>query len=138
MSDYAVVKKTVDYIENHLNEDLSLDKLAEELCYSKFYIARTFAENTGSTVYQYIRGRRLTQAARELVETEKPVVEIAYEAHYNSQQAFTLAFHKLYQCPPQTYRKIGVFEPKQSRIVMKHTFRCLSGSGYLKGGRIAA
>ena len=55
--------------------------------------------------YKYIQGRRLTLAARELVETKKPITEIAYEAHYNSQQAFTLAFHQLYLCTPQTYRK---------------------------------
>lgn len=138
MSDNNIVKKIADYIENHLNEDLSLDKLAKELHYSKFYIARTFAEKTGGTIYKYIQGRRLTLAAQKLVETEKPIVEIAYEAHYNSQQAFTLAFSRLYLCTPQIYRKNGVFYPKQQRIGMKSSLFGFSNTSFAWGGKIAA
>ena len=57
-------------------------------------------------------------AAQKLVETEQPIVEIAYEAHYDSQQAFTLAFRQLYECTPNIYRKNGVFYPKQSKMCM--------------------
>ena len=116
MRDGNVIKKVVSYIEEHLEEDLSLDRIAEALNYSKFYIARTFAEETGGTVYKYIQGRRLTLAAEKLACTEEPIIEIAYEAHYNSQQAFTLAFGRLYHCTPQIYRKKGIFEPKQPRL----------------------
>lgn len=121
MSENIVVKKIVDYIEKHLNEDLSLSQIAKELNYSKFHIARIFAEHTDCTIYKYIKQRRLTLAAQKLTETKKPIIEIAYEAHYSSQQAFTLAFHKLYYCTPQTYRKNGVFYPAQVRIRMKHS-----------------
>lgn len=96
-----IVEKVTSYIEAHLEEDLSLEHIAEALHYSRFYLARTFAEQTGSTIGKYIQGRRLTLAARKLVETNKPIVEISYEAHYNSQQAFTLAFRRLYLCTPQ-------------------------------------
>ena len=97
MNNHTVVKKVVDYIETHMDEDLPLDKIADALNYSKFYIARIFTEETKCTVYKYIQGRRLTLAAGKLVETEQPIVEIAYEAHYNSQQAFTLAFKQVYE-----------------------------------------
>lgn len=97
MNNNTVVEKIVDYIETHINEDLPLDKIANVLNYSKFYIARIFTEETKCTVYKYIQGRRLTLAAQKLVETEQPIVEIAYEAYYDSQQAFTLAFKQLYE-----------------------------------------
>ncbi len=118
MNNSTVVEKIVDYIETHIDEDLSLDKIANALNYSKFYIARIFTEETKCTVYKYIQGRRLTLAAQKLVETEQPIVEIAYEAHYDSQQAFTLAFRQLYECTPNIYRKNGVFYPKQSKMCM--------------------
>ena len=118
MNNKVVVKKIVSYIETHLDEDLSLDKIANALHYSKFYLARIFAEETGSTVYRYIQGRRLTLAARKLVETKQPIVEIAYEAQYDSQQAFTLAFKRVYECTPKVYRKNGVFYPKQPKICL--------------------
>ena len=87
MNHNMIIKETADYIEKHLDEDLALDKIAKALNYSKFYLSRVFHEETKSTIYKYIQGRRLTLAAKKLVETEKPIVEIAYEAHYNSQQA---------------------------------------------------
>lgn len=105
MKDKSVVEKTISYIEHHLNEDLSLDELAKKLHYSKFYLERVFAEAIDCTVYRYIKERRLAEAARKLIETNKPIVEIALEARYNSQQAFTLAFRKQYLCTPQDYRK---------------------------------
>lgn len=138
MSENNIVKETVAYIENHISEDLSLDRIAKELNYSKFYIARIFAKETGCTIYKYIQGRRLTLAARKLVETKEPIIEIAYEAHYNSQQAFTLAFHQLYLCTPQTYRKNGVFLPKQTTVCMKGTISQFGSTNCAWGGRMAA
>ena len=65
MNNNAVVKKVVDYIETHIDEDLPLDKIANELNYSKFCIARIFTEETKCTIYKYIQGRRLTLAAQK-------------------------------------------------------------------------
>ncbi len=59
MSSRPITKNIQSYIENHLDNVLSLEKIAEELNYSRFYIARVFREDMGLTLYQYIRGRRL-------------------------------------------------------------------------------
>ncbi len=118
MEGMSITKKILFYIEAHLDKELTLEKLAEELKYSKFYLARTFKENTGTTLYKYIQGRRMDEAARKLAETEKPIVEIAFEAGYGSQQAFTKSFRDVYICTPQEYRKTGVFHPRHSRIYM--------------------
>ncbi len=134
MSEDKVVQKVVSYIEEHIQEELSLDKIAAALNYSKFYIARTFAEQAGVTIYKYIQGRRLTLAAEKLARTRKPIVEIAYEAHYNSQQAFTLAFGRLYQCTPQTYRRNGIFYPKQPKMLHSGSVLRIN----MKGGMMAA
>ena len=115
MSGRSVVELTLSYIEENPDGDLSLDEISRRLNYSKFYIARAFSEEMGCTLYKYIQGRRLAEAARKLAETEMPIVEIAYEAHYNSQQAFTLAFHQYYQCTPQVYRKTRVSPARQNR-----------------------
>lgn len=138
MNSKEVVNKAVDYIETHIHEDLSLDNIANALNYSKFHIARIFSEETKCTVYKYIQGRRLTLAAQKLVETERPIVEIAYEAHYDSQQAFTLAFKQLYKCTPNIYRKNGEFYPKQSKICMMSSFNGYSFMCHLAGGKLAA
>lgn len=130
MNDNTLIENVIDYIETNLDEDLSLEKISKALNYSKFYIARAFAQQTNCTIYKYIQRRRLTIAAQKLVETNISVIEIAYEAHYSSQQAFNLAFRQLYLCTPQVYRKKGIFHPKQTRINLKSTFTY--------GGKMAA
>ncbi len=138
MSNKTVVKEIVNFIENHMDEDLSLDAMADALNYSKFYLERIFNEETDCTIYKYIQRRRLTLAAQELVETKKPIIEIAYEAHYNSQQAFTYAFNNLYQCTPKTYRKIGVFYPKQLKLSRMSAIKEYPSVYCLWGGKSAA
>lgn len=138
MNNNMVVKKVIDYIETHIDEDLSLDKIAGALNYSKFYIARAFNQETKCTIYKYIQGRRLTLAAQKLVETSLPIVEIAYEAHYDSQQAFTFAFKQFYGCTPKIYRKNGVFYPKQSNISMMSRFYGNSFIHDVSGGKLVA
>lgn len=105
MKKNIVVEQITEYIDNHLEEELSLEKISKELNYSKFYMARAFAENTNCTIYKYIQEKRLSEAARKLLETNKPIIEIAYEAQYNSQQAFSLAFQRKYSCTPGKYRR---------------------------------
>lgn len=136
MQKKSLAEKVTDYIEQHLSEDLSLEKIAGELNYSKYYLARAFAEKTGSTIYKYIQKRRLSLAAQQLAETDKPIIDIAYEAHYTSQQAFTLAFHQLYLCTPQTYRKNSMLHTEQSRILRAIGRR--PGAGYEQKERLAA
>lgn len=138
MKNKAVIKMVIDYIEIHMDEELSLDKIADALSYSKFYLERIFAEETNCTVYKYIQGRRLTVAAQKLVETKRPIIEIAYEAQYNSQQAFTYAFNNLYQCTPKVFRSRGVFYPKQSKLNMMNFVKEYSLMQCLWGGKLAA
>lgn len=113
-----VISKIVEYIEEHLEEDLDLDKIAEISGYSKYHISRVFNDRVGETIHQYIQKRRLTEAARNLVFTNKPIVDIAFSTGYESQQAFSLAFKRLYMESPQIYRKNKVFWPIKLKAVM--------------------
>lgn len=100
-----MTKKIMDYIALHQTGELSLDMIAKELNYSKFYMERAFANTTGMTIHKYIQERRLAAAAGQLAKTDRPLIEIAFDAGYGSHQAFTQAFRGRYQCSPQDYRK---------------------------------
>lgn len=110
-----VIARTVDYIEAHLADKLTLDKIAVYAGYSKFHLNRLFAEETGCTIHRYIQNRRLTEAARRLVETDDTILEVSFEAGYETQQSFTLAFQRLYHVPPRLYRSRRSFIPAQPR-----------------------
>jgi len=122
-----IVNKVVDYIENHLDENIDLDKIADSAGYSKFHLNRIFTNETGCTIYKYVQVRRLTLAAEKLVKTQNSIVEIAYEAGYDSQQAFTQAFKQVYLYTPKQYREKNIFIPKQNRISMCVSIKEIGG-----------
>ncbi len=113
-----IIKKVIDYIENNLEQEIDLDNIAKTIGYSKFHLNRMFTEETNMTIHKYVQIRRLTVAAEKLVKTDMPIVQIAYEAGYHSQQAFSLAFKQIYLYPPKIYRNRGIFVPKQQQISM--------------------
>lgn len=117
-----VVREVIDYIEDNLEEKLDLDTISKKVGYSKFYLNRIFTECAGITIYKYMQNRRLTIAAKNLVESDKPIAQIAYEAGYDSQQAFSYAFKQVYLYPPKIYRDVGIFIPKQSKIFICYSY----------------
>lgn len=114
-----VVGKVIDYIEKNLDKEISLDKISKNVGYSKFYLNRIFTGYAGITIYKYLQNRRLAVAAEKLVKTDKPIMQIAYEAGYDTQQSFSFAFKQVYLYPPKIYRDMGIFIPRQNRISMQ-------------------
>lgn len=104
-----IIAQTIDCIESSLDERIDLDRLAKEVGYSKFHLHRLFTSLVGFPVYDYVKRRRLTEAARVLISTDKTLVEVALEAGYDSQQAFSLAFSALYKTTPARFRAAGLF-----------------------------
>lgn len=134
MKEKFIVKKVVDFIEKNIEKDLSLEEIACHFNYSKFYISRLFAKEFDCTIYKYIKMRRLTEAAKKIVETKKPLIEIAFEANYNSQQAFMLAFKQEFYYTPYMYRKRGIFIPKQPKLIMNlymYSYKNICSQGLL-------
>lgn len=119
MKDYAAdVGTVIDFIESHLDGRLDLDLIADAVHYSKYHLHRMFAATVGMTIHDYVQRRQLTEAAKLLVFSGKPVVEIAFICGYESQAAFTAAFKSMYKVPPAEYRDSGVFYPLQLRYTL--------------------
>jgi AraC-like DNA-binding protein len=118
-----IVKGVIEYVEDRmsLEEGLDLETIARNAGYSRFHLNRMFSEVTGCTLHRYIKERRLSEAAKKLVEEENSSIsDIALEASYQSQQAFTLAFKQAYGCTPKTYRENGICkELRRMEIVSK-------------------
>ena len=108
----------ISYIEAHLHGRLDLDTVASAAGYSKYHLHRTFTHTLGITLHHYIRRRRLTEAAKLLVFSEKPIMEIALIAGYESQQAFTCVFKSMYKQTPLEYRQGRIFYPLQLEFTL--------------------
>lgn len=105
------VEKAILFMKQHLSERVTLDQIAQAAGYSKYHLERLFRRETGHTAYQYLQRLRLTEAARKLVETKRPIAEIAFETGYESQAAFTSMFKRFYAVTPHAYRVRGRFVP---------------------------
>ncbi|MDE7326844.1 MAG: AraC family transcriptional regulator, partial [Lachnospiraceae bacterium] len=95
----------IDYIESHLHEKLDLETVAGAVHYSKYHLHRMFTGMVGLTIQTYIQRRQLTEAAKLLVFSNRPILEIALSAGYGSQQYFTDIFKAMYKKTPNQYRE---------------------------------
>lgn len=91
----------MDYINNHLAENISIDTIAQHFYISKYYMMRTFKEDTGYTVLDYLTMKRMV-LAKSLIEQGLPLTEIALDCGYNGYSTFYRAFRKFYGKSPNT------------------------------------
>lgn len=102
-------KRVLEYIETNLSKDISLDTLSNISNTSKFHFHRLFKEFCGESLSDYIKRRRLSYAAFELVDSSRKIEDIAFEMNYTSVGSFTRAFTKHFKTPPARYRKENTY-----------------------------
>lgn len=100
----AQIRACCDYIEQHLEEDITLPKLAEFCNYSKCHLSHKFKNETGLSARDYIREKRLERAAFWLRTTQQEIQDISIRLQFASQSHFTSCFHKQYGQTPSAYR----------------------------------
>jgi len=105
MNYIETVTKAIAYIEDHLTEKTTAEEVAEWVGYSPYHFHRIFQSVTRNTVSDYIRRRRLTHAAYELFHSDLRIVDIAIKYQFESQEAFTRAFQKMFSTSPGRFRK---------------------------------
>lgn len=103
-----VIGRAVVFIENNLYEPLNAAMVADAVSYSYYHFHRHFLSVMGETVGAYMRSRRLTLAASELVHSDKSILDIAISLHFESAEGFARAFRKKYRMSPREYRKQGI------------------------------
>ncbi|MFC7371909.1 GyrI-like domain-containing protein [Fictibacillus iocasae] len=105
------IYKVLDYIQNHLNENLSLDILAEQSTYSSFHFHRLFVEVMNETPADYVKRVRMEKAAHMLIYMPNmPVTEIAFECGFTSLSYFTTSFKEYFKSSPKAWREGGYLE----------------------------
>lgn len=97
----------IDYIEGNLDGDLSYDEAARIACCSIFYFQRVFSYVTGVSLSEYIRRRRMTQAAFDLQRTGAKVIDVALKYGYSSPTSFYRAFQSVHNISPAAAKSMG-------------------------------
>lgn len=121
------ILRVLVHIQMHLDEALDLGDLAAVANFSPYHFHRIFRSMLGEGVLQHVRRLRLERAAMRLAHSDAPVTRIAFEAGYETHEAFTRAFRDMFDASPTEYRQNRRAEwPRPS----------LSGVHYIESGRV--
>jgi AraC family transcriptional regulator len=98
------VEKALWFVESHFASDITLADIAAVAGVSRHHMVRAFGAASGRSVIRYLRGRRLTEAARSLANGAPDILAVALDAGYDSHEAFTRAFRDLFGITPEMVR----------------------------------
>lgn len=133
------LQQAIDYMEEHLLDDLPVEAIARHAHVSPSHLYRSFMILTGLSIGDYIRRRRLTLAAQELTSTDGKIIDLAYKYGYDTPEAFARAFRRQHGLTPsearraegelQAYNRLTIqvslkgAEPMKYRIVEREAFQ---------------
>ncbi|MBQ4435262.1 MAG: AraC family transcriptional regulator [Clostridia bacterium] len=99
------VNHAIDYMENHLTEEITLADIAKDAHLSAFHFQRAFTLLTGMSPAEYLRKRRLSQAGADLLNGDEKVIDVAMKYCYDSPESFTKAFTRFHGFSPMQVKK---------------------------------
>lgn len=118
-----LIQQAINYMEEHLYEDICYADVAKSAHMSSYNFHRTFSFIAGMTANEYIRKRRLTLAARELQTTDLSVIDAAYKYGYESPESFSKAFSRFHGSTPKQAKQKGarlrLFHPLVLKIILE-------------------
>jgi AraC family transcriptional regulator len=102
------MRRVIEYIEDNLDGDLSLQAMAAEVDISPLYLARAFKSAVGQSPHQYVLGRRIERAKELLRNTDLPVVDVALASGFSSQSHLSHWFIRQVGISPAAYRRQSI------------------------------
>ena len=101
----AIIGSSIQYIEDHITENITVNNIAKSVGVSSFYFQKGFAMLCRFTVSEYIRNRKLALAGNDLLVTDEKIIDIAVKYGYDSPDSFTRAFTRFHGVTPTSVRK---------------------------------
>lgn len=96
------MERCIEFIEEHIKEDITIQDIADEIGYSVYHFCRVFSACKGMSITEYIRQRRLSLAAIEMLSGKK-IIDIALDYGFETHSGFTKAFRKVFHYSPTQY-----------------------------------
>lgn len=101
------IQNLLRYIESHYHDNITLQSIAKDLGFSKFYLSRIFTNKIGYQFNDYVNRLRINMAEKLLTETDLPVLNIALECGFESQRNFNRIFKNYTSVTPTEFRNYG-------------------------------
>lgn len=107
MHDATGVQQALDYLEANLTTPVAPSAVAQVAGYSLYHFHRIFRSALGESMTDYLRRRRLSEAARVLRQTRERIIDVALIYQFESQASFTRTFRRVFGVTPGQYRRNG-------------------------------
>ena len=105
------IRKAIDYMEEHLEDNISVQDVADQVFISSFFFQRGFSVMTGYGLGEYIRNRRLYRAALDIQKSDEKIIDIAFRYCYETPESFTKAFSRFHGVNPSQGREGAPIRP---------------------------
>ena len=105
MHAWEQIQQTIEFIENHLGEEVNIEKLAKMASLSPFYYQRLFSRLIKKPVAEYVKLRRMAKATEILLQKDKRILDIALDLGFSSHEHFSRTFKDTFGMTPDDYRK---------------------------------
>ncbi|MDD7349487.1 MAG: AraC family transcriptional regulator [Clostridiales bacterium] len=119
----SIIGNSIQYMEDHITENITVEDIAKGVGISSFYFQKGFAMICGYSVSEYIRNRRMALAGNDLLVTDEKIIDIALKYGYDSPDSFTKAFTRFHGATPTSVRKDEVllksFAPLKIKISLE-------------------
>lgn len=132
MSWMETIGDAIQYVEDHITDELTVNMIANHVNISSFYFQKGFAMLCGFTVSEYIRNRRLALAGNDVATSDEKIIDIALKYGYDSPDSFTKAFTRFHGVTPTAARKDKVLLKSFAPLKMKISLE----GGYLMDYKI--
>jgi AraC family transcriptional regulator len=131
MSQIASICRALDFVEANLREEIAVADMADAAGYSLYHFCRMFNGLVHHTPYDYLMRRRLSESARELVETDKRVIDIAFDYRFNSPETYSRAFKRMFGTQPSQWKEHGRLDRRflMSQLTREHLEHINEGDG---------
>lgn len=105
MSWISMIQQAINYMEENLLEDITVEHISRKINISSYHFQKTFSILTGITISDYLRKRRLSLAAEDLIQSNFKIIDIALKYGYDTPEAFSKAFRRQHGLSPTDARK---------------------------------
>lgn len=121
MDHYELIENSLIFIENNIEEPLSVESVSKNFNVSKFYFHRLFSAIMGCSLNQYILSRRLNTAVKLIQEDQLTLTDIAYQLNFGTQSSFTRAFKRQFKHAPSSIKlnDIAIFSEPIPPVVKR-------------------
>jgi AraC-like DNA-binding protein len=118
------LSNAIDYIEKHLTDEINIDEVSSQSYTSSSHFQLIFHLVMGMTIGEYIRNRRLSLAAQELLQPNSRIIDVAMRYQYDTQESFSKAFTRFHGMPPSKVQRgqVKLFHPLNINITIQGGF----------------